>query len=77
VTYPLGSDPSHGLLLVNGQPRMVNAEDLTLLDQKGLQGSFQFQDLKNQFPKAALFPEIVMEKPGRTRRPGRTEDCSS
>jgi hypothetical protein len=56
VTYPLGSDPSHGLLLVNGQPRMVNAEDLTLLDQKGLQGSFQFQDLKNQFPKAALFP---------------------
>lgn len=56
VTYPFRANPSYGLFLVNGQPRMINAEDLSLLDQKGLQGSFQFQDLKNQFPKAALFP---------------------
>jgi hypothetical protein len=56
VTYPFQANSSHGLLLVNGQPQMVNAEDLSLLDQKGLQGSFQFQDLKNQYPKVALFP---------------------
>jgi hypothetical protein len=63
VTYPLHSNSSHGLLLVNGQPRIVNAEDLASLDQKGLQESFQFQDLKNQFPKAALFPG---DRDGRT-----------
>jgi hypothetical protein len=56
VTYPFQASPNHGLLLVNGQPRMVNAEDLKLLDQKGLQGSFQFQDLKNQYPKVAIYP---------------------
>jgi hypothetical protein len=56
VTYPLRSSSSHGLLLINGQPRIVNAEDLASLDQTGLQGSFQFQDLKNQYPKVALFP---------------------
>ena len=56
ATYPFGANTTHGLLLVNGQPRIINAEDLTLLDQNGLQGSFQFQDLKNQFPKVAVFP---------------------
>jgi hypothetical protein len=56
VTYPWRSDNCLGLLLVNGQPQIVNAEDLTALDQNGLQQSPQFQDLKNQFPKVALFP---------------------
>jgi hypothetical protein len=54
VQYPLRS--SNGLLLVNGKPRIINAEDLKLLDQKGMQQSFQFQDLQNQFPKVSLWP---------------------
>lgn len=56
VTYPLHTGNMHGLLLVNGQPRIVNVEDLKSLDMQGLQQSPQFQDLKNQFPKAALYP---------------------
>ncbi len=56
MTYPFRANPSYGLFLVNGQPRVINAEDLSLLDQKGLQVSFQFLDLKNQFPKAAIYP---------------------
>jgi hypothetical protein len=54
VSYPLRS--TYGLLLVNGKPRMINVEDLRLLDQKGMQQSFQFQDLRNQFPKVGLWP---------------------
>ncbi len=54
VQYPLRN--SNGLLLVNGKPQIVNAEDLKLLDEKDLQQSFQFQDLQNQFPKVAVFP---------------------
>ncbi len=54
VNYPLLS--TNGLLLLNGKPRIVNAENLKLLDQKSLQQSFQFQSLQNQFPKVGLWP---------------------
>lgn len=54
VQYPLRS--TNGLLLVNGKPRIINAEDLKLLDEKDLRQSFQFQDLQNQFPKVGVWP---------------------
>jgi hypothetical protein len=54
VSYPLRS--SYGLLLVNGSPRILNAENLKLLAQKEMQNSFQFQDLQNQFPRVNLWP---------------------
>jgi hypothetical protein len=54
VSYPLRS--SYGLMLVNGKPRIVNAEDLKQLDQKTMRQSFQFQDLQNQFPSVNLWP---------------------
>jgi len=55
VVYPAHDPSNYGLLLVNGEPKLVNAEDLKQLDQKGLQQSFQYQDLQGQFPKVALF----------------------
>ncbi len=54
VQYPLRS--TNGLLLVNGKPRIINAEDLKLLDEKDMRQSFQFQDLQNQFPKVGVWP---------------------
>jgi hypothetical protein len=56
ITYPLRANTNYGLLLVNGQPRIVNVENLKLLDRKAMEKSFQFQDLKNQFPKVDLWP---------------------
>ena len=56
IVYPLRANTNNGLLLVNGSPRIVNAEDLKLLDQKGMEQSFQFQDLQNQFPKVGVWP---------------------
>jgi hypothetical protein len=56
IVYPLRANTNNGLLLVNGSPRIVNAEDLKLLDQKGIEQSFQFQDLQNQFPKVGVWP---------------------
>lgn len=61
VSYPLRA--RYGLLLVNGKPRILNAEDLKLLDQKGMQQSFQFQDLQNQFPQVSVWPG---DRDGRT-----------
>jgi hypothetical protein len=54
VSYPLRS--TYGLMLVNGKPRLIDLEDLKSLDQKAMQQSFQFQDLKNQFPNVNLWP---------------------
>jgi hypothetical protein len=56
ITYPLRANTNYGLLLVNGQPPIVNVEDLKLLDRKTMVKSAQFQDLKNQFPKVDVWP---------------------
>jgi hypothetical protein len=56
ITYPLRANTNYGLLFVNGQPSLINVEDLHLLDTKTMERSFQFQDLKNQFPQANLWP---------------------
>jgi hypothetical protein len=56
VTYPLRANTNYGLLLVNGQPPIINVEDLKLLDRKTMEQSPQFQDLKSQFPKVDLWP---------------------
>src|SRR5271170_2097841 len=56
ITYPLRANTNYGLLLVNGQPRIVNIENLKLLDRKTMEQSAQFQDLKNQFPQVDLWP---------------------
>lgn len=56
ITYPLRANTNYGLVLVNGQPAIVNVEDLKLLDRKVMEQSSQFQDLKHQFPKVDLWP---------------------
>ncbi len=54
VQYPLSS--TSGLYLVNGEPRIINVENLNLLDVKTMQASFQFQDLRISCPKAGVWP---------------------
>ena len=56
VLYPTHQPSNYGLWLVNGNPRLVNAEDLKLLDQKAMQQSFQYQGVQNEFPKVGLWP---------------------
>jgi hypothetical protein len=56
VVYPLRANTNNGILFVNGIPRIVNAEDLKLLDQATMQQSPQFQNTLAQFPKVTLWP---------------------
>ncbi len=56
VTYPLRANTNYGLLLLNGQPQIVNVEDLKLLDVKTMKMSSQFQDAKLQFPNIDVWP---------------------
>ncbi len=56
VTYPLRANTNFGFLLVNGRPRIIDVEDLKLLDTKTMKRSGQFQDLKGQFPNVDVWP---------------------
>lgn len=56
ITYPLRANTNYGFLLVNGQPRIINVEDLRLLDTRTMENSSQFQDLRGQFPNVNLWP---------------------
>jgi len=56
VVYPLRANTNNGILFVNGTPRIVNAENLKLLDQAGMQQSPQFQNTRAQFPKVSVWP---------------------
>lgn len=56
INYPLRANTNDGLLFVNGQPRILNVEDLKLLDQKAMQQDPQFQNTKAQFPNVSLWP---------------------
>lgn len=56
VNYPLRANTNDGLLFVNGQPRIINVEDLKLLDQADMQQDPQFQNTKAQFPNVAVWP---------------------
>lgn len=56
INYPLRANTNDGLLFVNGQPRILNVEDLKLLDERNMEQDPQYQNTKAQFPKASLWP---------------------
>jgi len=56
VIYPTHRPSNYGLFLVNGDPRFVNVEDLKQLDQKAMEQSYQFGDLRVSYPKVGLWP---------------------
>lgn len=64
VFYPTHQPTNYGLFLVNGDPNLVNAEDLKQLDQKAMRQSFQYQGVQNQFPQVGLWPG---DRDGQTR----------
>jgi len=56
INYPLRANTNYGLLFVNGQPPIINVEDLKLLDQKAMEQDPEFQNTKAQFPNVAVWP---------------------
>ena len=56
ITYPLRANTNYGFLILNGQPRILNVEDLKLLDEKAMKQSDQFHNIKAQFASVNLWP---------------------
>jgi hypothetical protein len=56
ITYPFRANNNNGLLFINGEPRIVNVENLKLLDRKTMEQSPQFKDLKFRFARVDVWP---------------------
>jgi len=56
VLFPLRANDNYGLLLLNGEPSVVNVDDLEKLDRKAMEANPMFQSIKRKFPKTDLWP---------------------
>jgi len=56
VLYPLHEPSDHGIFLVNGEPRLLNTDDLKQLDQRGMRLDPLFQNLQSLYPKVGVWP---------------------
>ncbi len=56
VFYPLRANTNYGLLLVNGDPAVLNVDDLQKLDRAAMEKDALFQAVKEKFPKIDLWP---------------------
>jgi hypothetical protein len=56
VFYPLRANDNYGVLLVNGDPKILDVDDLKKLDQATMQQNPMFQAVKRKFPQTDLWP---------------------
>ena len=56
VFYPLRANDNFDLLLVNGDPTILDVDDLKKLDQSAMEQDPMFQAVKRKFPPAGVWP---------------------
>jgi hypothetical protein len=56
VFYPLRANTNYGLLLVNGNPPVLDVDDFEKLDRAAMQKDALFQAIQQKYPKVDLFP---------------------
>jgi hypothetical protein len=56
IDYPLRANENQGWLLVNGNPPMIDVDDLSALPKTKLEADAAYVVLAKQYPSVALFP---------------------
>ena len=56
VIYPLRANDNYGLLLVNGDPAILDVDDLKKLDRAAMEQDQLYQAVKQKYPKTDLWP---------------------
>lgn len=56
VEYPFRANENEGILLVNGFPRMIDVDDLSLLPKSEFQKDPLYVQLARDFPQVSLWP---------------------
>jgi hypothetical protein len=56
VFFPLRANDNYGLLLVNGDPRILDVDNMEKLDSAAMDEDPMYVAVKKKFPEAALWP---------------------
>jgi hypothetical protein len=56
VFYPLRANDNYGLLLVNGDPKILDVDDLKKLDRTAMDQDTWYQALKKKYPQVDIWP---------------------
>ncbi len=56
VFYPLRANDNFGLLLVNGDPKILDVDDLKKLDQQAMKQDPMFLSVQHKFPNTDVWP---------------------
>ena len=56
VFYPLRANDNYGLLLVNGDPKILDVDDLKKLDRTAMEQDAMFQSVKEKYSKMDVWP---------------------
>jgi hypothetical protein len=56
VEYPFRANQNQLVFLVNGEPPLVDVDEISRLRQAGLDANPAYMELKRAYPKVALFP---------------------
>ena len=56
VLYPLRANDNYALLLVNGDPKILDVDDLQKLDRSAMEQNSLFQAVKKKYPETDLWP---------------------
>ncbi len=55
VDYPFRANENHGILLVNGDPSIIDVDDFKILPKRDLENDPAYVNLIKKFPEAMLF----------------------
>jgi hypothetical protein len=56
VLYPLRANDNYALLLVNGDPKILDVDDLQKLNRTGMEQNAFYQAIKSKYPQTDLWP---------------------
>jgi hypothetical protein len=70
--YPFRANENALVFLVNGQPDMIDVDDLSRIDKKNLESNATYASLLDKFPALAVFPSD--RRAGRTTAAGKGRD---
>jgi len=56
VLYPLRANDNYGLVLVNGDPKVLDVDDLQKLDRAAMEQNPMFQGVKKKFTQTDIWP---------------------
>jgi len=56
IVYPFRANESHGILLVNGEPPIVDVDDIALLPKEAMEQDRTYAAIRKGYPRVTLWP---------------------